>query len=111
MKKRLIVLANCALAIFLIGTTAFAAEFAVDTTVDAIDIDLADGACGTEAGNCSLRAAVMQANATPGIDTVNLTAINDPASPIVLSIEGVDEVIGEAEPGSEAPCSAVITAD
>jgi hypothetical protein len=105
------VLANCALAIFLFGTTAFAAEYVVNTTVDAIDFDLADGACGTEAGNCSLRAAIMQANATPGADIINLTAINDPAAPIVLSIEGVDEVIGDAEPGSEAPCAAVITAD
>jgi len=111
MKKRLIVLANCALAIFLIGTTAFAAEFAVDTTVDAVDIDLTDGACGTEAGNCSLRAAIMQANATPGADIINLTAINDPAAPIVLSIEGVDEIIGDADPGSQAPCSASITAN
>ncbi|MFJ4555767.1 choice-of-anchor Q domain-containing protein [Streptomyces massasporeus] len=42
------------------------AEFTVDTTSDAVDADGADGRCLTATGRCSLRAAVMAANARPG---------------------------------------------
>ncbi|MGW1958070.1 CSLREA domain-containing protein [Streptomyces sp. NPDC001920] len=42
------------------------AEFTVDTTADAVDADPSDGRCLTAAGSCSLRAAVMAANALPG---------------------------------------------
>ncbi|MGW4537262.1 choice-of-anchor Q domain-containing protein [Streptomyces chartreusis] len=41
-------------------------EFTVDTTSDAVDVDGADGRCLTASGTCSLRAAVMAANARPG---------------------------------------------
>lgn len=42
------------------------AEFVVDTTSDAVDADPSDGWCRTASGACSLRAAVMAANARPG---------------------------------------------
>jgi CSLREA domain-containing protein len=42
------------------------AEFTVDTTSDAVDADGSDGRCLTASGTCSLRAAVMAANARPG---------------------------------------------
>ncbi|MFC9502389.1 choice-of-anchor Q domain-containing protein [Streptomyces sp. NPDC057002] len=42
------------------------AEFTVDTTSDTVDADAADGRCLTASGACSLRAAVMAANARPG---------------------------------------------
>ncbi|MFI6007543.1 choice-of-anchor Q domain-containing protein [Streptomyces sp. NPDC051243] len=42
------------------------AEFTVDTTFDAVDADASDGRCLTASGRCSLRAAVMAANARPG---------------------------------------------
>ncbi|GAA2614263.1 MULTISPECIES: right-handed parallel beta-helix repeat-containing protein [Streptomyces] len=42
------------------------ADFTVDTTSDAVDADGADGRCLTASGGCSLRAAVMAANARPG---------------------------------------------
>ncbi|MEU9055030.1 choice-of-anchor Q domain-containing protein [Streptomyces sp. NPDC048384] len=41
-------------------------EFTVDTTSDAVDADPSDGRCRTASGTCSLRAAVMAANARPG---------------------------------------------
>ncbi|MFI9825066.1 choice-of-anchor Q domain-containing protein [Streptomyces sp. NPDC052013] len=41
-------------------------EFTVDTTADAVDADPSDGRCRTASGACSLRAAVMAANAQPG---------------------------------------------
>ncbi|MGP4087216.1 choice-of-anchor Q domain-containing protein [Streptomyces sp. KR55] len=42
------------------------AKFTVDTTSDAVDADASDGRCLTASGACSLRAAVMAANARPG---------------------------------------------
>ncbi|MFF4576070.1 choice-of-anchor Q domain-containing protein [Streptomyces sp. NPDC001410] len=41
-------------------------EFTVDTTSDAVDADPSDGLCRTASGACSLRAAVMAANARQG---------------------------------------------
>ena len=47
---------------------------AVNSTIDAPDADPGDGACETAAGNgvCTLRAAVMEANAFAGADTIDL---------------------------------------
>jgi len=56
----------------LAGPSAQGATFTVDTAEDAIDSDSTDGLCLTDAGSCSLRAAVMQANALPGGDTIVL---------------------------------------
>jgi len=92
----------------LILAPAFSAEFVVNSTADAIDIDPGDGVCATADAECTLRAAIMEANALPGADIVDLTAINDPASPILLTLEGVDENWVEAGPGAEQPCLAEI---
>jgi CSLREA domain-containing protein len=47
-----------------------------NSLVDAVDANPGDGLCETAAGNgvCTLRAAVMEANATPGHDTITLPA-------------------------------------
>ena len=52
---------------------AYAATFTVNTTGDGADNNLADGVCNDGGGNCSLRAAIQQANATAGTDTINIT--------------------------------------
>lgn len=65
-----------------------AATFVVDSTADAVDNNLEDGTCAVEGGGCTLRAAIMQANALAGADVIQLTGLNDPANPIVLSIAG-----------------------
>lgn len=44
--------------------------FVVNTTSDDTDVSPGDGACATAAGFCSLRAAVQEANAHPGADTI-----------------------------------------
>jgi CSLREA domain-containing protein len=44
--------------------------FVVNTTSDAVDASTADGLCETAAGDCSLRAAIQQANATVGTDYI-----------------------------------------
>ncbi|MBN2894329.1 MAG: hypothetical protein JXK05_00355 [Campylobacterales bacterium] len=62
-----------------------AAIFTVNVTTDSIDSNTADGLCLDAAGKCSLRVAVMQANALAGVDTINLAAAT-----YRLSITGTD---------------------
>jgi hypothetical protein len=52
-------------------TVRAATTFIVNSTGDGADSDTADGVCNDGTGNCTLRAAIMQANATPGTDTIN----------------------------------------
>jgi CSLREA domain-containing protein len=68
--------------------TAQAASFTVSSTADAVDANPGDGICETGAGNgiCTLRAAIQEANALPGDDTIVL-----PAGTYTLSLAGVDE--------------------
>jgi len=79
----------------------FAADFIVNDTSDAVDADTTDGICATATAVCTLRAAVMQANALAGADTITL-----PAGLYTLSITGVDE-----NPSAGAPWEAVINSD
>jgi len=55
----------------------------VDTTTDAVDADPGDGRCATLAGACGVRAAIQEANARPGPQTISLAA----ATRYHLSIE------------------------
>jgi CSLREA domain-containing protein len=55
----------------LIAPTARAATtFTVNSTGDGADSNTADGVCNDGTGNCTLRAAIQQANATSGTDTI-----------------------------------------
>jgi CSLREA domain-containing protein len=56
------------------GLRVNAAIFQVNTTSDTIDVNLGDGVCADSGGQCSLRAAVMQANALAGQDTIHAPA-------------------------------------
>ena len=56
----------------MLSCTSWSVEFSVTTLEDAIDVDVTDNVCLTAAGECSLRAAVQQANALPGLDHINL---------------------------------------
>src|SRR5829696_7543552 len=47
-----------------------AATFTVDNTGDGADHAPGDGVCATASGDCSLRAAIREANATAGADTI-----------------------------------------
>ncbi len=64
------------------------AAFVVNSTVDAIDANPGDGVCETAVGNgvCTLRAAVMEANALSGNDTITL-----PLGTFTFSLAGTDE--------------------
>jgi CSLREA domain-containing protein len=48
------------------------AVFTVNTTADTVDATPGDGMCADSSGNCSLRAAIMEANALSGPDTIVL---------------------------------------
>lgn len=48
-----------------------AGPFIVDSTSDTSDASAGDGVCDDGAGNCTLRAAIEEANALPGPDEIN----------------------------------------
>jgi CSLREA domain-containing protein len=57
---------------FELTTVVAPADFIVTTVADAPDADPGDGQCRTAENRCSLRAAIEQANATPGHQTIAL---------------------------------------
>lgn len=75
-------LACCIAGNLLAGTAHAEVTFAVDTVADQIDADIADGLCLTDTGDCSLRAAIMQANHLGGPDTTHIVL---PAGEYVLA--------------------------
>ncbi len=67
--------------IFTACAPAFGLSFTVNTTTDSIDADPGNGVCADATGLCSLRAAVLEANATSNADRIDL-----PAGTYTLSI-------------------------
>lgn len=74
------------------STSLYALDFVVDSTNDTADVLLGDGLC-SDGANCTLRAAIMEANATVGADTITV-----PAGTYTLTIPGVDERCDGAVP-------------
>jgi CSLREA domain-containing protein len=72
--------------LLLAAAPAAAATFSVNDTADAVDAAPGDGHCATAAGTCTLRAAVQEANARAGGDTIMV-----PAGTYLLTIEGRGE--------------------
>jgi CSLREA domain-containing protein len=66
--------------------TASTAVFNVNSLADAVDANLGDGSCSTSGGLCTLRAAIQEANALAGDDTIIV-----PAGTYMLTIPGRDE--------------------
>lgn len=54
-----------------VNQVAHAAIFVVDSTADLPDVNMGDGLCQTPIGTCTLRAAIQQANALPGLDEIH----------------------------------------
>lgn len=65
---------------------AHAASITVDSTADAVDAAPGNGVCATAGGDCTLRAAIQEANALAGDDTITL-----PAGTYTLTIAGAHE--------------------
>ena len=82
----------------------------VNTTADTDDLAPGDGACRTAAGDCSLRAAIQEANAHPGPDVINF-AIPGAGVHLISAPGGLppvtdgDTIIDgyPAQPGATAP--------
>ena len=74
------------------------ASFLVDSPSIGVDVDLTDGACATLDGDCTLVAAIQQANANPDADQISFsvaTASSTGNFPIIsspLDIEGDNQV-------------------
>lgn len=77
---------------------AAAGTFTVNSTTDAADAVAGNGVCATSGGVCTLRAAVEEANALAGSDTINLAAAtytltlnNDLNVTSVITLNGVSQ--------------------
>ncbi len=101
------------------ASAALASTFVVNSTADSPDVVPGDGACGTDAGACTLRAAFMEANALPGHDTIEvpagtyaLTIPSDPSDPYWYRDDsrGDLELVGDATVIGEGPGMTVIDA-
>src|SRR5215470_4293428 len=60
--------------------------FNVNSTQDAVDVDPGDGICATATGECTLRAAIQEANALPGPDEIFV-----PGAVYTITIPGANE--------------------
>lgn len=67
-----------------------ATTFQVDSQSDVLDAAVGDGVCLSTGGECSLRAAIMEANAMPGVDTVQV-----PAGTYLLSRAGRNDDLAQ----------------
>jgi CSLREA domain-containing protein len=82
----LIVTATSHLLVGLLAAAAYGADFVVNSTADVVDLNEGDGVCFTADEECTLRAAIMEANALFGRDYIEV-----PAGTYVLSIAGHDD--------------------
>ena len=90
------------------ATVASAATFTVNSTADGPDAAPGNGVCAAAGGPCTLRAAVMEANALSGADKVQLAA-----QLFLLSIVGTGDGAGDLDLKSDieiAGAGATITA-
>lgn len=78
-----------ALAGIVFVSTVQAATFTVDSTRDLFDASHGDGICADARGRCTLRAAVQETNALPGVDEIVL-----PAGLFALTLAGGNEDLG-----------------
>ena len=62
------------------------ATFTVNSTNDAVDANPGDGVCASSVAECTLRAAIMEANVHAGSDTIIV-----PAGAYTLALTGPDE--------------------
>lgn len=68
-----------------------AADFAVNSNIDAADIMPGDGVCQTVSGSCTFRAAVQEANLLGGTDTISFAF----SAPTVISLSIGDVLIND----------------
>jgi hypothetical protein len=76
-------------ALLAVAQIAHGATFTIDSTADAVDVAPGDGVCATAADECTVRAAIQEANALPGSDTILVDEIL--SGPVTLTIPGAGE--------------------
>ena len=83
----IVIILTILLAQFGLRPAAADANFVVNSTADMVDAEPGDGLCETDiTGDCTLRAAVQEANAFAGVDTITV-----PTGSYVLSQPGAGE--------------------
>jgi CSLREA domain-containing protein len=94
--------------LFFVGAARAANVYTVNSTGDAPDANAGNGVCDDGAGNCTLRAAIEEANATAGTDAINFNITGaagvrtiSPASPLPDINEAVT-IDGYTQPGASA---------
>lgn len=92
---KLLILGTLVASFALVGGTAVqAVELTVTSTTDAVDANPGDGLCATKTGTCTLRAAVQEANARDGGETIVLQS-----GTYTLTVEGAGTEIESAYAG------------
>src|SRR5215207_3647909 len=81
-----VIILSILLAQFGLSPVAAAANFVVDSNADKADADPGDGLCQTTEGECTLRAAIQEANGLEGADSISI-----PAGTYTLTLEGSGE--------------------
>jgi len=76
---------------WLAASPAVAATYTVTAVTDGADANTGDGLCADAGGACTLRAAIQQANATAGTDTV---AFAIPGTPVIAPAAALPPVVG-----------------
>jgi CSLREA domain-containing protein len=95
----------------------YAANFTVNSTADGIDVNIGDGLCQTATlSQCTLRAAIQEANSSPGADTITFSVsvgaqVFAPINPLPDIVSPVT-IDGTSQPGfagrahHSSPCEA-----
>jgi CSLREA domain-containing protein len=86
-----LVVALCIVAGLAAPARAAASVYAVNSTADAADATPGDGECADAGGNCTLRAAVQEANAPHPNDPTGPDEITIPPGTYTLKIGGANE--------------------
>ena len=97
------------------ATAAAGATFVVNSTLDSADAK-ADGVCATSAGDCTLRAAIMEANKNSGSAIINFNIPGSgvqtiaPATklPALTNVAGIT-INGYSQPGASANTNALVS--
>lgn len=79
-------LAALAMMVLALPSRGHGATFTVDSTTDAVDAVPGNSVCATSGGACTLRAAIQEANALAGADSIDL-----PAGTYQLTLTGANE--------------------
>jgi len=75
--------------LWVLSNPSFSMTFSVNSTDDALDMDITDAICMSLNTKCTLRAAIQQANALPGSDRIEILA-----GTYLLTLSGADEDSG-----------------